>query len=167
MRSLKLYFETSFPQLKYQNPHSYAVLGAALPQVYHRPALTLAGVSLPKTPVTSSRHKRCIHTEILLQDKERLMFCLITRNRNQKSNIMRRQRSEFQTKEQNKTPKQTLMKWSLDKCLPDKDFKKWSKEAHQTWKMNGEIQWETSTETKNIRKCGAAELFDVFWLVDI
>ena len=33
---------------------------------------------------------------------------------------MRRQRNEFQTKEQNKTPEQTLMKWSLDKCLPDR-----------------------------------------------
>lgn len=35
-----------------------------------------------------------------------------------KSHIMRRQRTEFQTEKQNKTPEQTLMKWSLDKCLP-------------------------------------------------
>ena len=73
------------------------------------------------------------------------MFCLIRRNRNQKSNIMRRQRNEFQTKEQNKTPEQTLMKWSLDKCLPDIEFKEMIKGGSP----NSENEWRNSVRNIN------------------
>ena len=58
---------------------------------------------------------------------------------------MRRQRSEFKTKEQNKTPEQTLMKGSLDKCFPDKDFKEMIKGRSP----NSENEWKDSVRNIN------------------
>lgn len=58
---------------------------------------------------------------------------------------MQIQRNEFQTKKQNKTPEQTLMKWSLDKCLSDKEFKEMIKGGSP----NSENEWRDSVRNSN------------------
>lgn len=78
---------------------------------YTWPGPVPAPAGQSKPPSTSNPCRGHSHVRPIRQDQGRQLFCLIHRNKNLKSNEMRRPRSMFHTKGKIKLPENTLMKY--------------------------------------------------------